>query len=453
MAEEISARLRQDVSRLLDNLVGKGKSKVFVEVKGEVVSTAKSEGGTPEENIVSLPGYSTVNILSKTSELAKKHKGEAEYVSEFKIKRIDVSIVLDKSVDQVRANTIKILVSDILMLDQARGDTLNLFQTRMLPWWKSMLDSPGNRKVIIASLLAAATLVVLSVIFYLLASNLFKGAIDYARMSSMSRVSPVDVSGGGQGTSGFIQGPGGESGEGEFPEVMEAESADVTRLLESEKTFGFMEKFPAEELSDILADEDPEDLGIIVAFLADSLPHVSSKLLLSFPDNIRPEITKRIIDLKQIEPERLMEIENNVRTKIERSLKGSEKLAKILCIINADERSKIIDNLPNVDPKNVDKLKESLVTFDDICKLDAKNLRSVLMTMPYQEWAVALQGMPDGAKRHVINIYPDEIKVIVKDLLGAEKERHEVISARAKVISTVLDMTAKGKISLRSVRG
>jgi len=451
-AAEISSRLKDDVSKLLEDLVGRGKSRVFIEVKGEIISKAKSQSQTPDEDIISLPGYSAVNILEKTSKFLKKQKGEAEYVSEFRIKKINASVILDKSIEPARANAIKLLVSDVLRLDPGRGDTITLTQTEMLPWWKSFLDSPSNRRIIVISLIGAFLLTILSLLFYALASNLFKGAIDYARMSAMTSTRPIEA--GGPASPGFAEGLAAPEQEGgTLPEIMEAEGADVTRLLESEKAFGFLEKFSPEEISDILSSEDPEDLAVIIAFLADSHPHVSSKLLLAFPDNIRPQITKHIIDLKQVEPERLMEIENNVRLKIERSLKGSEKLGKLLSIINADERSKIIDNLPDVDPKTLDKIKESLVTFDDICRLDAKNLRVILMGMPYQEWATALHGVSDSAKRHVVNIYPEEIRAIVKDLLSAEKERHEIISARAKIITTVLDMTAKGKVSLRNIRG
>ncbi|MCG2724887.1 MAG: hypothetical protein L6420_01300 [Elusimicrobia bacterium] len=443
---EISARMKEDISALLDKLVGIGKSKVFMNISGEMTSKSKSESGTPEEDIVSLPGYSSVNILEKTNDFIKKQKGEAEHTSEFKITKITTSIVLDKTIDQTKANTIKLLVSDILRLDAKRGDSITLLQTDMLPWWKSFLDSHDNRKIILIAFIAAFILAVIAIIAYGLASNLFRTIIDYARISAMSSRGELGPVGGGMQTQ--------ERGEnqGEYQEVMDAEGSPITGLLESESAFGFIEKFPAKEISEILMDEPPEDIAVIIANLTDQKPHISSKLLLSFPNNIRQEITKEIINLKEAEPERIMEIENNIRMKIEKSLKGSDKLSRLLSIIDADERSTIIDNLPNVDPKDIDKIKDSLVTFDDICALDVKNLRPLTLALPYKDWATGLQGASSTVLRHVINIYPDDLRAIVKDLLVKEVEREKVIAARAKIISAAIEMDLKGKISLKGIR-
>ncbi|MCK5582688.1 MAG: hypothetical protein KAI33_02800, partial [Elusimicrobiales bacterium] len=138
---EIAARMKEDISALLDKLVGIGKSKVFINIEGEMVSKSKSESGTPEEDIVSLPGYSSVNILEKTNDFIKKQKGEAQHTSEFKITKITTSIVLDKTIEQTKANTIKLLVSDIMRLDAKRGDSITMKKADMLPWWKSFMDS------------------------------------------------------------------------------------------------------------------------------------------------------------------------------------------------------------------------------------------------------------------------------------------------------------------------
>ena len=450
---EIATRMKEDISALLDKLVGIGKSKVFINIEGEMVSKSKSESGTPEEDIVSLPGYSSVNILEKTNDFIKKQKGEAQHTSEFKITKITTSIVLDKTIEQTKANTIKLLVSDIMRLDAKRGDSITMKKADMLPWWKSFMDSHDNRKIILIAAIATLILAIIAIIAYGLASNLFRTIIDYARISALNSRSDMGPIGGGPAMQQMPE-IGGAQGDidGEFPEIMDAEGLPISGLIESESAFGFMEKLPTKELSEILMDEPPEDIAVIIANLTDQKPHISSKLLLSFPNNIRQEITKEIINLKEAEPERLMEIENTIRMKIEKSLKGSDKLSTLLSIIDADERSAIIDNLPNVDPKDIDRIKDSLVTFDDICALDVKNLKPLTLALPYKDWATGLQGIPSSALRHVINVYPDDLRAIVKDLLIKEVEREQVIAARAKIISTAIEMDSKGKISLKGHR-
>ncbi|MBU2530266.1 MAG: hypothetical protein KKD35_04415, partial [Elusimicrobia bacterium] len=212
---EISARMKEDISMLLDKLVGVGKSKVFINIEGEMVSKSKSESGTPEEDIVSLPGYSSVNILEKTNDFIKKQKGEAEQTSEFKITKITTSLVLDNTIIQTKANTIKLLVSDIMRLDAKRGDSITLLRADMLPWWKSFMDSQDNRKIILIAAIATLILAIIAIIAYGLASNLFRTIIDYARISAMNSRGDMGPIGGGAGGMQQLSerggGPGGDN--------------------------------------------------------------------------------------------------------------------------------------------------------------------------------------------------------------------------------------------------
>ncbi|OGS34156.1 MAG: hypothetical protein A3J82_02755 [Elusimicrobia bacterium RIFOXYA2_FULL_69_6] len=90
------------------------------------------------------------------------------------------------------------------------------------------------------------------------------------------------------------------------------------------------------------------------------------------------------------------------------------------------------------------------MTFDDICRLEDKNLRPVVMTMPYREWAMALQGAPDAAVTNVLRLFPEDIKLIVRDLLSTAQEKDAVIGARARVIAAAIELSGKGKIAIKA---
>ena len=298
-AAEISSRMQQDVSRLLEELVGRGRARSFVTAEGEMVYQSKSESGPPPEEAQTLPGYASVNILEKTGEYIKQQREESQHTAEFKVKKLSVSLVFDRSVPDERVNAIKLMIAEVLRVSEARGDSIITAKTDMMPWWKSALQSPEIRPVLVAAAFGALALAVLLAFGYILASKLLTGFVDYARMNAPSALP------GGAGGPGAPAGPGGEAGElgleGELGEIIdvEAKAAGGGGMLTAGSAFEFMEKLPPSESADLLADLSDEDAAIIIANLADRKPHVSSKILLALPPAKKQSVSAQLLALKQ----------------------------------------------------------------------------------------------------------------------------------------------------------
>lgn len=443
-AAEISARMQEDISRLLEQLVGKDKSRAFVAVDGEAVLKTRKESGTPPEAVVVLPGYASVNVLEKTGEYIKQQKEETQHTTEFHIKKISVSVVFDRSVPEAQANAVKLLVADILRLSEPRGDSIIIARADMLPWWKTLLNSADSRRFLLAAGLTAIVLLLAVFAAYLLGGKLVSDFFDYARVNAITG-QPL-TAGGGAGGGGGAEGP-----EGEFSDIIDVEaSAAGGGLLTAQSAFDFMDKLPPEETAELLSEEAVEDAAVVIANLSDHKPHISSKILMAFEPSRRQAVTAAMLALRQVEPEKVMEIENNLRLRMEKSLKGAEKLGRLLSLVDAGERDEIMDNLSRVDAAGAGKLRDALVTFDDICGLDDKNLRPVVIALPYREWAYALQGATEAAVSNVIRLFPEDIRLIMKDLLVTSREKELVINSRAKVISAAMELAKKGKVDLKA---
>lgn len=444
---EVASRLRDDISKLLDELIGKGKSRVFITIEGEMVLKTKTEVGTPTEDLITLPGYPSVNILEKTAEYLQKQKQESERTSQFRIKRTHVSIIIDKSVAEAKGNTIKLLVSDVLRLSEQKGDSITLIRTDMLPWWKTLVGSPDNHRILMLSSIAILAIIMIAILMYFLVSKLLKNAFDYAKANQSSPI----MSAGVPGQQIPVEGGTAEEETGEVFDVEADPSAGGGRfLIESTTQFDFIEKFSIEDLIEILHDEPLENTAMLIALLTDKKPHISSRLLIALPLDKRQEITKQMVSIREIEPEKLVEIEQRLRDKIEKFLKGTDKLGKILSIIDSEERDQIITGLSVTSPESFEKIRQSLITFEDICKLRADNLRPIVVGIPYKDWAVALQGMPEDAIGNVLNILPEDVRIITKDLMLTRQEQAKVIKARAQIIWKAMDLNAKGKITLQA---
>lgn len=311
-AAELSARMQEDVSRLLEQLVGRGRARSFVSVEGEAVLKSKTESGTPSEDTFTLPGYTSVNIMEKTGEYLKQQREESQRTSEFRVKKLSVSLVFDNGVPETRVNAIKLMIADVLRLSEARGDSIITTRTEMMPWWKSALEAPEIRPVLIASAFGAIALAVFLVLGYILASRLLTGFVDYARINAPSP------------SGGNFTGPGGPAPEeDDMGEIIDVESraASGGALLEAGSAFEFLEKLPPSESAGLLADLPEEDAAIIIANLSDRKPHISSKILLALPAAKKQAVSAKMMGLKQAEPEKIYEIESELRSRLEKSLK------------------------------------------------------------------------------------------------------------------------------------
>ncbi|MDD5207759.1 MAG: FliG C-terminal domain-containing protein [Elusimicrobiales bacterium] len=444
-AAEISTRMQEDVSRLLEQLVGRGRARSFVSVEGEIVLKGKSESGAPAEDTLTLPGYASVNILEKTGQYLKQQREESQRTSEFRVKKLSVSLVFDRSVPETRVNAIKLMVSAVLRLSEARGDSIIAERSEMLPWWKSTLEAPEIRPVLIASAFGALALAVLLIFGYILASKLLSGFVDYARINAPSSTN-VTTTGGG------AMGPGGEgTEEDEFGNVIDVESraASGSAMLTAGSAFEFMEKLPPEEAADLLSDMPEEDAAIIIANMADRKPHISSKILLALAPAKKQAVSAQLLGLKQADPEKVYEIENDLRLKLEKSLKGAEKLGRLLSLVNEAERTEIMDNLTRTNPKGSEELRRKMVTFDDLCRLDEKNLRPLVVSLPYVDWAAALSAAGETAVGNVTRLLPEDIRIIVKDMMLNKPEEEKIMIARAKIISAAIELNSKGRIVIK----
>ena len=439
-AAELSASMQADVSILLEQLVGRGRARAFITAEGEAVLRSKTESGTPAEDTLTLPGYAATNILEKTGEYLKAQREESQRTSEFRVKKLNVSLVFDRAVPDARVNAIKLLIADVLRLNEARGDSLITARAEMLPWWKNALEAPEIRPVLAASAAGAVLLAALLVFGYILASRLLTGFVDYARVNA-----PV-ASGGGAALP-----PGLEPGENENGEIIDVESraASGGGLLEAGSAFEFLEKLPPADAAGLLSESPDEDAAIIIANLADRKPHISSKILMELAPAKKQSVSALMLALKQAEPERVYEIESDLRSKIEKSLKGAEKLGRLLSLVNESARAEIMDGLARTDPEGSEALRRTMVTFDEICRLNDKNLRPLVVTVPYTDWAAALAGSGETAAGNITRLLPEDVRLIVKDLLMTPPEEEKIIGARAKIISAAIELSARGRIVIK----
>jgi len=465
----VSERLSSRAMGVLDGMFGPGRAKVLVEVRGErmqihtatEIVTPMSKPGSSSAvkgamRMFDLPGYYKEREVQAAA-AAKEESAASRAIQPFQkdletslrdagfeIKKIEATAVLDSTLTETEARDAAQLLPQLLRIDGTRGDVLTIVRAPMRPAWKTAFSTPGDwRKLaFIASGLLVALLIVM-----IISSAFVRGARVFAK--------ELTKRGGGQG--------GGDSGElgDPLPELMPGSPAG---LVEAEgvgedaeagafpalgRRFDFLETADAAGAARVLADQPPIDLAQIFAYLAKIAPETASRMFSKLPADIQAEASASLLKLKTVDPERLSEIEDKLRSAIANGLRGSERLATILSRFPGEERAMLLGKLASrEDSRSVEEVERMLFSFEDFVTLSAADLRRVMSAVPYELWGTALRGAPETLINNILSELPDGPRNLVREESLIPHPKDKVVAARSKILDTFLDLAAKGQITL-----
>ena len=142
----------------------------------------------------------------------------------------------------------------------------------------------------------------------------------------------------------------------------------------------------------MLEKEPAEDLAALFAYLANTSPDLASNAFASLSAGQQSAVSQDLISLKIADPERLAGLEGRLKTSAEFGLQGAERLGKILSRLPPDQREGLLGELVSSQPDAAADVERSLFPFEDIGTLKPRDLRRLLVAIPYEDWGVALRG-------------------------------------------------------------
>ena len=450
---EIASKIRAEAEDFLTALLGQGRAKVIVSVDGEQTqSNTASERMTPvstKENQPSeLPGYAP-DVLVQQQKLDYYNKNEQNLViSGYTIKRIMVSVVLDSSVGEKQVAAIQKLMGNLLHLNFSRGDELNIVRAQLLSPWKAALqDATGIRML---ALFGGAAILAIFMGFFAYWAGMrmiraFAGEVT-------GRIMATITAGGAKGSSPIpaqLTGlGGGDLLPGEMPDLLGEESEGGRPGLGHR--FDFLSARKPEELARILATETPEDIALLSAYLVNTNPDLAGAIFAALPSATQTGVSHALAALQMADPERLAMLESRMKTAVEYSLQGSEKLGRILSHLPQEQRETVIGDLSAAQPERAAEVEKALFPFEDIIKLSSPDLRRLIMAVHYEEWGIALRGAHEEVVSAVLNQLLAGSRSVVREAMEMPQTRQKVAEARSKIVAQAHAMAARGQIMLRA---
>jgi hypothetical protein len=454
---QLAAKMSEDASALLEQLLGPGRAKVFIRIEEGDRAEEQKQTETlsplagkkpPATTTAVLPGYATASpIFEKTSQWYKRELEQSNTTSAFSIKKIEVSLLLDDQVAEAQAEAIRKVLSDMLRLDTKRGDTLLVLRSQLYPPWKRLLWTPEIGRALIAQAGLWVAVILICFVGYLVVSRSVRGLAEAIATRRTQAEGPAGLRGqmggggyaalGGPGAGGLALGEFGEAGGG------------GALAGQAEGRFAYLSARPPKEVARWLAAEPAEDVALLFGAVTDTDPALATRLFAALPKDFRLGVSKALVKIRTADPDRVGTVEARVREKVEASMAGPDKLSTLLSQLAPEERTPLIDELSVAEPQASRDMLESLVTFESLAELAAGDLRRLVAAVPIQVWSQALHGA-GGFSGRVIDQLPPGLRPTVKEGLETPLPRDRVLEARSVVLARAAQLAADGQIELKA---
>lgn len=132
-----------------------------------------------------------------------------------------------------------------------------------------------------------------------------------------------------------------------------------------------------------------------------------------------------------------------------KKIDGLKQAIEMLQGLDLAAQQSLIAEIARKDPEMAIKLKQNLVTFDDLKYLTVAMMKRLLQEIDLDVLGLALRGANKEVTDHILNMFSTNMKRDVEDYLkGKPRPLSDVLEAQKKIMDVVIRLRDKGEIVL-----
>jgi flagellar motor switch protein FliG len=206
-----------------------------------------------------------------------------------------------------------------------------------------------------------------------------------------------------------------------------------------------------ETLANYLMNEYPQTVAVIISRIKAS--H-AAKVLAVLPQELSLEVMDRILVMDNVPREVLEAVEESLKSEFMRNLAqkttrdSHELMAEIFNNFDRGNEQRFMGLLESKHPKDAERIRALMFTFDDIMKTDDKGIQTILRDVDKDGLGIALKGAkPEMREKFLKNMSERAAKILREDMesMGPVKVK-DVDEAQLKIVSVAKALADKGEI-------
>lgn len=217
--------------------------------------------------------------------------------------------------------------------------------------------------------------------------------------------------------------------------------------------FRFLVHLAPELRKDLLADEHPENVALVMMFLPSA---IASELLRNLDSPTQVSALRRLCAFEDITEEQISELAFNLRMRLQSKLQRNEKQAGVqlaghlLSCSDEETRDQVLEYLNQLDPSLVDELQQSIFHFEDLLQLEKLDLQVILKNVDTSYWAPALKGASLKVREKVLgSMAPQVAKLLSEEISELHAiDVHVSHQAQMQIVNVCFQLDESAKIDL-----
>lgn len=398
--------LEQKADDVLVRLLGPNQAKVVVETLMDFNRTEKLEfapreksdmfkwqaaGGDAQSGDYLLPGFPAA---AGGGDEKRSYNRQVLYPSAF-VKRMTVSIILNRDLPTADSENVRKVISEILMLDTKRGDQLTVLKAPFAPLWRTIWYTPETislvLKYIMLAVMGIIAIIVVAIGFLKLA-----GAMSTMAKVQQSHQITMEL---GKGT-----GPGGA----DLPALGLGGSAEAARPHEEtreddakpgyEDTVFNVRLGQVPFLVNMMVNEDPANVALVAGHLP---PEVRCEFLKKLPSAFSSDVIISMSKVRFIEPDVINTLKDELERRLSGTVGGLDGALTALEGVALSAKRGLLNEIQKKQPELAAEVRKHILLPDDIALFTDRDLSLMVAAVKVEEWACALFDLPDAVRQKV----------------------------------------------------
>ncbi|MEZ6137810.1 MAG: flagellar motor switch protein FliG [Pirellulaceae bacterium] len=217
--------------------------------------------------------------------------------------------------------------------------------------------------------------------------------------------------------------------------------------------FGFLHKADPQNILSFLIDEHPQTIAMVLSNIPSP---VAAGVLQGLSPVKQLAVIQRIAEMGQTSPEAIEEVENALTTRMAlfmtqayQKAGGVPSVAEMLNVSDRSTERTILEGLSKDKPELVDEIRRLMFVFEDIVKLNDKDIQTVLKGVENSQWALALKGASQPLQEKILGNMSQRAADMLReemDFLGKVR-LSEVEAMQQQIVDVVRAMEDSGQLA------
>ncbi|MFN0264552.1 flagellar motor switch protein FliG [Tepidamorphus sp. 3E244] len=211
-------------------------------------------------------------------------------------------------------------------------------------------------------------------------------------------------------------------------------------------------------LANYLKNEYPQTIAVVLSKIR---AEHASRVLSILPEELALDVVARMLRMESIQKDILDKIEQTLRIEFMANLSQTrrrdahELMADIFNNFDRQTESRFLTALEEDNREAADRIKQLMFTFDDLGRLDAAGMQTLMRSVDKDKLAIALKGASEKMRDFFMeNMSQRAAKMLQEDMdvLGPVRLK-DVDEAQGRMVNMAKDLAARGEIQISKKGG